>query len=130
MPGAEPKRDESFRQEDRLRKRREFLRVQGRGAKVHTRHLLGLALPSAAGRRRVGLTVSTKVGGAVVRNRIKRRLREIYRKERDALPPRIDLVLVAKSGAAHASFDTLREEFLEIARRVATAPPTRRRKGR
>lgn len=121
---------ETFPSDERLRKRWEFLRVQGRGKKVHTRHLLALALPSLRGRRRVGLTVSTKVGNAVQRNLVKRWLREIYRKERDALPDRIDLVLVAKSGADSVGFEGLRDEVREIAARLAvpTAPP--RRKGR
>src|SRR5260370_7283460 len=50
---------------------------------------------------RVGLTVSSQVGGAVVRNRVKRRLREAVRRGLSALPP-VDLVIVARSSAGNA----------------------------
>lgn len=56
---------------------------------------------------RVGLTVSSRVGGAVVRNRVKRRLREAVRREL-ALLPAIDLVVVARSSAVEASVEDLR----------------------
>ena len=56
---------------------------------------------------RVGLTVSSRVGGAVVRNRVKRRLREAVRRELSLLPA-VDLVLVARSSAIEASVEDIR----------------------
>jgi ribonuclease P protein component len=56
---------------------------------------------------RVGLTVSSKVGGSVLRNRIKRRLREAVRLELAGLPP-VDLVIVARASAAEASVEDFR----------------------
>jgi ribonuclease P protein component len=55
-----------------------------------------------AGRARVGITVSSKVGGAVVRNRVKRKIREAIRQELGTLPA-VDLVLVARASAVDAS---------------------------
>ena len=63
----------------------------------------GIAVAGA----RVGLTVSSKVGGAVTRNRIKRRLREAVRLELAGLPP-VDLVIVARASACTASVEELR----------------------
>ena len=86
----------------RLRQRAEFLAVQSGGAKLHGRHVLAIAkrrVDAEQGRGRLGLTVTKKVGNAVVRNRIKRLLREWLRLH-GWVPAGWDLVLVAKDSAA------------------------------
>ena len=74
------------------------------------------------GNARVGLTVSTKVGGAVTRNRIKRRLREAVRLELGNLPP-VDLVIVARASAAAASVEDFRDWLRRAAARMAMEKP-------
>ena len=71
---------------------------------------------------RVGLTVSSKVGGAVTRNRIKRRLREAVRLELASLPS-VDLVIVARPSAAGASVDDFRKWLRRAAQRIAMETP-------
>ena len=110
--------DQSFRRSERILARRDFLRARSKARKIHSRHLIALVLPSPTGRRRLGLTVSTKVGNAVARNQVKRWLREIYRREKDQFPPRIDLVLIAKQGAPEAGYHALHTQLLEIAGRL------------
>ena len=63
---------------------------------------------------RVGLTVSKKLGGAVVRNRVRRRLREIYRLNEDRFAPGWDIVVVARSRCVDADFDKLTHAFLSL----------------
>ena len=64
------------------------------------------------------MTVSSKVGNAVVRARVKRRLREIFRRRRALLPAGVDVVVVARSAAASASFEELRRCFEDAAGRA------------
>src|ERR1044071_7347343 len=85
----------------RLRRRAEFVVVQSQGIKLHGRHVLALARkrsdPELVGR--LGITVTKKVGNAVVRNRIKRLLREWLRLH-EWVPTGWDVVLVAKDSTA------------------------------
>jgi ribonuclease P protein component len=108
---------ETFGKEDRLLVRRDFLRVQHGGRKVSSPHLVALFSPGRTPRRRIGLVVSTKVGNAVERNRVKRWLREVFRKERQRLPERLDLVVIARSGSPDLSLAKIRSELLDIMRR-------------
>lgn len=64
---------------------------------------------------RLGLTVSTKVGCAVVRNRVRRRLREIYRLHEDGLVGGRDVVVVARTRAASSDYHQLEKSFLRLA---------------
>jgi ribonuclease P protein component len=99
-----------------LRKRAEYLTVQRRGRKVQGEHFLLLHLLSGD-EVRVGVTVSTKVGGAVVRNRVKRWVREYVRRHRDALPPG-DTVLVARASAATAVHEDIDRDLERILGKV------------
>jgi ribonuclease P protein component len=122
-----------FPKEERLRKRREFLQVQGQGFKVTAEPLLALALPNGRDFTRLGLTVSTKVGNAVVRTRLRRKLRELFRARKQELPKGLDVVLIARTTAAQASFEQLTRAFEGVAQKLgvrfgATAvrvPPVR-----
>ena len=66
---------------------------------------------------RVGITVSKKLGKANVRNRIRRRLREVYRLNEDKFQPGWDIVVVSRTRAIHAPFDTLTENYLALAKK-------------
>jgi len=73
---------------------------------------------------RIGIIVSKRVGGAVTRNKVKRRYREISRKNRHLLLPGVRLVLIARHFAASATFDELSDDWLRVAKRAAIfAPP-------
>lgn len=108
----------SFPKSLRLLKRPEFLRVQERGTKVSVEPLLALALPNGTEVTRLGITVSSKVGNAVVRARIRRRLRELFRKRRSKLPVGLDLVLIARTAAATVEFSALERSFDSIAHKL------------
>ena len=67
---------------------------------------------------RVGITVSKKLGKANVRNRVRRRLREVYRLNEETFLPGWDIVVVARTRAISAPFDVLTEKYLELAKKA------------
>ena len=67
---------------------------------------------------RVGLTVSKKLGHAVVRNRVRRRLREVYRLNEEKFAPGWDIVVVARSRCIDASFEKLQSAYLSLAEKA------------
>lgn len=115
----------TFPKEVRLRRRAEFLRVQDRGQKVTADCLLVLVLPNGRpdGLTRVGLTVSSKVGNAVVRSRIRRRLRELFRTRRASLPKGLDMVFIARSSAKDADGPRVTRAFERVQQELARRYP-------
>jgi ribonuclease P protein component len=85
---------------------------------MHTEHLVFYACPGPAGRRRLGCTVSKKVGGAVERNRVKRILREAFRVSRASMPEGCTLVVGAKRSASRLTFASAIRAFEGIAARL------------
>ena len=77
------------------------------------------AIPNTAGSCRLGITVTRKVGGAVRRNRIKRRLRDIFRRNRQRLNPHLDLVINAHRTMDERDAIGLEHEFLHTFARLA-----------
>jgi ribonuclease P protein component len=76
-------------------------------------------------RTRVGIVTSRRLGSAVVRNRVRRRLREIIRATLPELIPGVWLVLVAKEAAAGTSYGELKREWLRLAQRASILPARR-----
>ena len=69
-------------------------------------------------RNRVGITVSKKLGHAVVRNRVRRRIREVYRLNEELFQPGWDIVVVARTKAIDAGFQDLTKAYLALARKA------------
>ncbi len=120
----------SYGPRDRVRKRSEYRRIQSRGAKVHTRHFIALVLPSLvdAEHARLGITITKKIGNAVQRNLLRRRIREVFRLNRAFFPPSADIVLIAKRGAAEVDFASLRDELRGARRALLKALAKARRR--
>ena len=98
---AELSTRQTHRPEDRVRSRSEYREAREHGRRVHTPHYLVVVVPRPiASRTRLGITVTKKVSpSAVSRNRVKRVLREVFRKNRGLFPSGCDVVIIAKRGA-------------------------------
>jgi ribonuclease P protein component len=103
--------DEKFPHEEGLRGKRNFDRVYEDGSVYRTEHIVLFCLREAVEGRRAGFVTSKRLGKAVRRNRIRRRLREAYRKFRAGLPERVHLVFVARSGVAELEWERLLGEM-------------------
>jgi ribonuclease P protein component len=114
-PGGEAQR---FSRADRIKKRYEFRQVQLSGRRIHTPHFLIVVQPNALHNTRLGITVTKKVGSAVERNRIKRVVREVFRRNRSLFPPDHDVVFIAKRGSTTIDYDGLHTELRRAARKL------------
>ena len=103
----------------RLKVSREFERVRKEGRAVRGGLLMLSVLPVDGEKRfRVGLITSRRVGGAVARNRVRRRLREIVRRNQQALKGGIWFVVIARRSAAQTDSAALEAEWLRLAQRA------------
>ena len=103
----------NFPKQARLKKRPEFLNLSRWGKKIHAPHFVIITKPNNQGETRLGVTVSSKVGNAVVRNRVKRFLRECFRKYRHRIVPGQDVLIIARKGAVNLSSHDVESEIRE-----------------
>lgn len=125
--------DERLLREHRLRDREGYQRCYRQGRKRHGALVSLHYVPNELEHPRIGITASRKVGNSVVRHRLKRRVKEVYRrwKGRERLPE-MDFVVHLKPAARHAPFGELHDELLRLLRemRPADRSPERRRRRR
>lgn len=92
-----------------------FRRLYAKGHSCANRYLVLYCRKNGQHCNRIGYTVSAKLGHAVVRNRIRRRLREVYRLHEEQFRSGYDIVVVVRFRALGASFSTLTESYLSLA---------------
>ncbi len=98
-----------FPQSERVRRHVDYKKIYDQGSKVHSRYFTMFGLANGTTTGRLGIAATRKLGGAVVRNRAKRVVREIFRHNK--LAPGFDLVVVPKRDLIEASLATLETEF-------------------
>lgn len=120
-----PPGSEAFPRASRIGARRDFREAYENGAKQHGRLVVVFARPRPEGGLRLGITATRKSGGAVLRNRARRRVREIFRRWRAATPDKadtaLDLVVNISARATRAPYVALRAEVAGLLGRATTA---------
>lgn len=115
-----PSRNARLRREDRVRNSRDYRRVGRSGVRRVSRHFVLLVAPRFQGEpgdpARLGITASRRVGPAVERNRVKRRIRECFRRNRSLFPAESDVVVIARAGSPALSGTEVQREILELFR--------------
>lgn len=106
---------EGFSWHQRVVRAADYRSIYNDGQKLHSQSFVLFRRENNLGHHRLGITVSRKIGNAVVRNRIKRLFREIFRKSSANIPHHFDFVLNAKRSCVAVSYIALREEFLAAA---------------
>ncbi|MBP3494254.1 MAG: ribonuclease P protein component [Oscillospiraceae bacterium] len=92
----------------------EFRRIYRKGKSVVSPYLVLYCQRNREGKTRLGITVSTKLGKAVVRNRVRRRLRELWRLHLPMMESGWDVILVARGRAVRASYQKLEKEYCRV----------------
>jgi ribonuclease P protein component len=109
--------------EQRIRRHAEYQRIQSLGQRLQTRHFVFILANRPEGVRpeqgpRLGIVVSRKVGNAVVRNRVKRLVREAFRVTRHQFGDRVDVVVIARSFEQPPSLSGVAAEWLAASERI------------
>jgi len=107
-----------FPRDARLLRRSEFDAVYRDARRRSGRHLTVFFRPNGLERTRFGISVKRALGGSVVRNRIRRRVREMFRLHRMEIPAGWDIVVHPRSSVATAEFRTLETELLNLLQNV------------
>jgi ribonuclease P protein component len=118
-----------MRRAHRLRRAADFQRVRAERRSWGHPLLVLYVAPNDGQPTRLGISVGRRVGNAVVRNRVKRRVREAVRHRHAELPPGHDLVFIARPPAATAAWPALRDAADELLRRARLLPAARRAPG-
>ena len=99
---------------DRLRNRREFNIVYSEGKNYWNRNLILYIRKNSLDYNRIGYSITKKVGNSVVRNKIRRRMKEIYRLNVHNLKSGYDIIVIPKKNTTEISYDELESAMLHI----------------
>jgi ribonuclease P protein component len=105
-----------FRPAERIRRRAEFQQVYDRGVRAHSRYSTVLVLSNDRPAGRLGIAATKKLGGAVQRNRAKRLIREVFR--RNKVAPGFDVVVIPKRELLDASLTALEADYRSLLARL------------
>ena len=104
---------ETLRPHERFRKRKDFLRIYRRGSRYRGKGFILIYLSNKLQFSRMAVVASKKVGNAVVRNRIKRRFRALFRTNKNLLQGSFDLVVITEKRIGEIAWSEVQKEFIK-----------------
>jgi ribonuclease P protein component len=114
-PNGKP--DERFPKSDRILKREIFRRTYEGGKKYQAKFFTAFVISNQLESSRLGITVTRKTGKSVDRNRSRRLVREVFRKNKWRVPPGVDIVINVKDALNRAGYEELESDFVEFLER-------------
>jgi ribonuclease P protein component len=109
---------ESLAPRERIRKKKDFLVLYKKGYRYKGRYFTLIGLSNVLPYSRVGVVASRKVGNAVARNRAKRWMRDLFRRNKDLLRSPVDLLIVASAGIREATWAELEESYFQAVGKI------------
>ncbi len=97
-----------------LRKNNSFQAVYRSGKSFANKSIVLYVLPNQGAKRKVGFAAGKRLGNAVIRNRVKRLLREAYRLNQHLLTPDVDLILVGRQAMVKSRYSAVAKAFLDL----------------
>lgn len=116
-PGSVNVQKATFSRSERLSRAADFDRVYFEGKRIASSALVLFFCPSGGQKTRLGLSVGKRIGKAVTRNRVKRRLRDVFRLNKHRFKERYDILLVARRGVQELKFREVEAAVLDLFRR-------------
>ncbi len=111
--------DETFAPSERIRKQKDFFHLYKEGKRYRGKYFTLIYLSSASSVSRMAVVVSKKVGNAVKRNKIKRWIRTLFRRNKSLLKHPIDIVIIIKKEILEASWPKLREDYFTAIKSIS-----------
>ena len=109
---------EQFPKTSRVLKRDRFRQVYDEGRKFQAKYFTAFLLANSIGQPRIGITVTRKIGNSVERNRARRLVREVFRKNKWLVPQGVDIVINAKRVLVEAGYHDLEGDFITFLERA------------
>ncbi|MBI3652822.1 MAG: ribonuclease P protein component [Acidobacteria bacterium] len=110
---------EKFPKAKRVLQRGHFRRAYETGRKVQARYFTAFVLANGDAQSRLGITATRKMGNAVARNRARRLVREVFRKNQRLVPSGIDIIINVKSALAEVAYKDLESDFISFLERTS-----------
>jgi ribonuclease P protein component len=104
----------------RISRGKEYSGIYKKGRRIAGQYMIVFLKENQLARNRFGIVTSKKVGNAVIRNRAKRQIREVIRKNLNNLPNSYDMVVVARFNIKAVVFELIEKDFLRLMRKAST----------
>jgi len=109
---------EGLKPRERIKKKKDFLFLYRKGTRIKVKHFNVIYHENSVGFSRLGVVVSKKIGKAVVRNKIKRWVRELFRRNKNLLSFPVDMLVVATRRLEATTWVEFREEYFQAIQRI------------
>ncbi|RFT16813.1 MAG: Ribonuclease P protein component [Candidatus Saccharicenans subterraneus] len=112
--------DERLRPVERIRRKKDFIELYRKGRRLRGRYFHLVFQPNGLEYSRMAVVVSRKIGKATVRNRLKRLVRELFRRNKNFLPGPLDLIFIAQGDAGERNREELAADFMAVLQKLAS----------